>query len=211
MKKHFIILIFLQFSCVATKKERSENLTFKTQLSENERINLLNTLQTSLEKFETTVAFLTTEQLNFKSNPKKWSINECIEHVTLAEIHFSEIVNDEMKKPSNPEFRSKIKIKDDKIRPKMLSKIWKAKSPEVFKPSGKFKNPKDAIIAFSEQRLKTIEYIKTTQDDLRNHFWKHPLTGNIDLYQTLLLMSAHLERHLNQIENIKSNPNFPIG
>ena len=66
-------------------------------------------------------------------------------------------------------------------------------------------------MAFKKQRLKTIEYIKTTNDDLRNHFWKHRLTGTIDLYQTILLMSAHLERHLAQIEQIKKTAAFPLN
>jgi hypothetical protein len=60
-----------------------------------------------------------------------------------------------------------------------------------------------------EKRQATIEYIKTTQNDLRNHFWKHPATGVVDLYQTLILMSAHLERHTAQIEEIKSAKRFP--
>ncbi len=155
--------------------------TAQAELTIEERTTLLSTLSASFEKFEMATRSLTDGQLNFRSKPKKWSIAECIEHVTLAEIHFSEIIAEEMQKPSNPAYRSHIKIKDEKIRPKMLSRIWKAKSPEVYKPSGKFKNPKDAIMAFREQRRKTNEYVKITNDDLRNHFWKHRLTGTIDL------------------------------
>jgi hypothetical protein len=213
MYKIYFLMLLLLTSCSGSKSTNNKSVdnSLPSKLTAAERQNLINILNASFSRFESVIFGLSEAQLLFKSNQKKWSVSECIEHVALAELHFQEILEEAMKKPSNPAFRKKIKIKDEKIRPKMLSKIWKAKSPEVFKPSGKFKNPKDAIIAFSEQRLKTIEYIKTTQDDLRNHFWKHPLTGNIDLYQTLLLMSAHLERHLNQIENIKSNPNFPIG
>jgi DinB superfamily len=90
-----------------------------------------------------------------------------------------------------------------------LSRIWKAKSPETFKPTGTFATPELTIIAFREQRYKTMEYVNNTSDDLRNHFWKHRLTGHIDLYQTLLLMSAHLERHTNQMKNIKLSKKFP--
>jgi hypothetical protein len=91
----------------------------------------------------------------------------------------------------------------------MTSRRWKAKSPEIFKPTNKFATANEAITAFQNQRMQTIAYVEATKDDLRNHFWKHPLTGKIDLYQTLLLMSAHLERHIEQIENIKSSINFP--
>lgn len=204
----FLIISFL--SCSSSKNtNKKEEIIQSKELTQMEREFLIQTLNASFQKFEEVTKSLSDKQLYFKVKQKKWSIAECIEHVTLAEIHFSEIVEDEMKKPSNPMDRSKINIKDEKIRPKMLSRIWKAKSPEVFKPSGKFKNPKEAIIAFKEQRLITIEYIKTTNDDLRNHFWKHRLTGTIDLYQTIILMSAHLERHIKQMEKIKKNQYYP--
>lgn len=210
MKQTLLFILLFNLSCSSSKKTGTIVIETKnTTLTHEERKFLIETLFSSLEKFENTIQSLTEEQLHFKTKPKKWSIAECIEHVTLAEIHFSEIVEEEMKKPSNPNLRSKIKIKDEKIRPKMLSRFWKASSPEVFKPSGKFANPYEAIIALQDQRFKTMEYIKTTDDDLRNHFWKHRLTGTIDLYQTILLMSAHLERHIWQIERIKENKNFP--
>ena len=211
MKKLIIVFVVVFTSCSTTNNSLSitHNSTKNQELNDEERKIIVQILEASLEKFEIATQNLSEEQLFFKVKLNKWSIAECIEHVALAEIRFPEIVQEEMKKPSNPEYLSKIKIKDEKIRPKMLSRIWKAKSPEVFKPSGKYQNPKDAIIAFKEQRLKTINYIRATKDDLRNHFWKHPLTGTIDLYQTLILMSAHLERHIEQMEKIKKDEYYP--
>lgn len=211
MKRVMVLIVLSFLSCSTSKKtiEKEEKEIINQELTETERSFLIQTLNASFQKFEEVTHSLSEEQLYFKVKLTKWSIAECIEHVTLAEIHFSDIVEEEMKKPSKPELRAKIKIKDEKIRPKMLSRIWKAKSPELFKPSGKFNNPKDAIIAFREQRLKTIDYIKTTKDDLRNHFWYHPLTKNIDLYQTIILMSAHLERHIEQMEKIKKDKYYP--
>jgi hypothetical protein len=211
MKKLIIVFMVVFTSCSTTNNSLSitHNSTKNQELNDEERKIIVQILEASLEKFEIATQNLSEEQLFFKVKLNKWSIAECIEHVSLAEIRFPEIVQEEMKKPSNPEYRSKIKIKDEKIRPKMLSRIWKAKSPEVFKPSGKYQNPKDAIIAFKEQRLKTIDYMRATKDDLRNHFWKHPLTGTIDLYQTIILMSAHLERHIEQMEKIKKDEYYP--
>jgi DinB superfamily len=189
-------------------KQRAEGNT-SNKLNAKERNTLNGQLQISYDKLNTAIAKLNTAQLNFKPSEKKWSIAECIEHVTLAELRFPEIVKEEITKIPNPAFREKIRISDDEIKPKMLSKSWKAKSPEIFKPSGKFASIEETISTFRKQRQQTIAYINSTDDDLRNHFWKHPLTGHIDLYQTLLLMSAHLERHVEQIESIKSNmPNL---
>jgi DinB superfamily len=210
MKKKIMLLLLIALSSCSTKKNTAIIAeSSNTALTQKEREFLINTLNASSDKFENAIRSLSEAQLNFKVKDKKWAIAECIEHVTLAELRFPEIVKEEMTKPSNPEYRSKIRIKDEKIRPKMLSRIWKARSPEVFKPTGKFTNPQEAIDTFRKQRLRTISYIETTNDDLRNHFWKHPLTGTIDLYQTLILMSAHLERHVEQMENNKKAACYP--
>jgi hypothetical protein len=188
-------------------KAKAEKTT--PHLNDMEKDTVKNILISSLEKFNNVVQGLSEEQLNFKSAPNKWSIAECIEHIALAELALPKILEKELQQPSNPAMRSKIKIKDDEIRPAMTSRKWKAKSPDIFKPSNKFNSTKEAIIAFQRQRDKTIAYVETTNDDLRNHFWEHPLTGKIDLYQTLILTSAHVERHTEQIEIIKLSDNFP--
>lgn len=178
------------------------NQTLKLTLTITEREHMVEVLRQSHEKFLASISGLTEDQLHYKPSSRKWSIAEIIEHIALAEIRFPVLVKEELLKPSEPEKRKKIKIKDEEIQPKMTSRKWKARSPEVFKPSNKFVSVQDAINTYTNQRLATIEYVKTAQDDLRNHFWKHPLTGTIDLYQTLLLMSAHLERHTEQIERL---------
>jgi hypothetical protein len=180
-----------------------------TTLSMQERTFLITQLESSIGNFKNTVANLTNNQFSFRPAADKWTIAECIEHIALAELEFPKILARENWQPPNKEYRSKIKIADNEIQPKMTSRKWKAKSPEVFKPSNKFSSVAEAITAFQTQRKTTIAYVETTEDDLRNHYWKHPLTGTIDLYQTLILMSAHVERHTEQIEQIKSNKKFP--
>ena len=175
----------------------------------NERIKMIETLKNSLLKFNEAVTNLRESQLNFRPATDKWTIAECIEHITLAELEFPKILHAEMQEPANIALRSKINIQDEEIQRKMTSRNWKAKSPELFKPSNKFATTKEAITSFQNQRNKTIAYVESTKDDLRNHYWKHPLTGTIDLYQTLLLMSSHLERHTEQIQNVKSVIGYP--
>lgn len=188
-------------------KARAEETT--PQLTEKEKNTMKAILNLSLLKFNHAVDNLSEAQLNFRPALGKWSIAECVEHIALAELEFPKILEREMRQLPSPDLRSKIRIQDEEIRPKMISRMWKAKSPEVFQPSNKFAQVSDAIAAFQHQRIKTISYVESTKNDLRNRFWKHPLTGVIDLYQTLLLMSAHVERHIEQIENIKLSTDFP--
>jgi hypothetical protein len=60
-----------------------------------------------------------------------------------------------------------------------------------------------------ESRARTIEFISTTQEDLRDHFMDHPVFKTLDTYQWILLTSAHMRRHTLQILEVKGDPNFP--
>jgi hypothetical protein len=52
-----------------------------------------------------------------------------------------------------------------------------------------------------------IEYIKTTSDDMRAHSFGDREV--IDCWQWMLEISTHAERHIQQIREIKNEPNFP--
>jgi hypothetical protein len=54
-----------------------------------------------------------------------------------------------------------------------------------------------------------MDYIRTTNDDLCDHFYTHPAFGVLDGYQRLLLLSSHSARHTEQIEEVKADRNFP--
>lgn len=186
------------------KNEAEKNNPEFGVIGKSERDSLYKILTASHDKFLNTIQGLTADELHFKPSPSEWSIAECIEHITLAELKFPEILKEEMIKQPDPDGRKRISIQDDEIRPKMTSTRWKAKAPEVFKPSNRFNSVEETLTIYINQRKATLEYVSMTKDDLRNRFWKHPLTGTIDLYQTLLLMSAHLERHTAQIDRIKA-------
>lgn len=201
MTKFIFTFLSLCFSmnCIA------QNNTLTTE----EREILTNLLKQSLTKFEKSISNLTTAQFQYRPSKSDWTIAECVEHVCLAELHFPQIVKEELSKPADPKRRKKIKVSNEKIIARLTNRRWKANAPEIFKPSGKFTSVQEAVETFQTQRLKTIDYVNVTSDDLQNHFWKHPATGVIDLYQTIILMSAHLERHIAQIEEIKASTNFP--
>ena len=52
-----------------------------------------------------------------------------------------------------------------------------------------------------------IEYIKTTNDDMRAHSFGDREV--IDCWQWMLEISTHAERHIQQIREIKNDRNFP--
>jgi hypothetical protein len=114
-----------------------------------------------------------------------------------------------MSSPAAPEKREQVKGKDQMILERMPDRSHKAQAPEILRPTGRWATEVDLVKAFNESRAANMEYIRTTKDDLRDHFFDHPVFGSLDGYQWLLLLSAHSARHTAQIEEVKADPNFP--
>lgn len=86
---------------------------------------------------------------------------------------------------------------------------FKAQAPEIFKPeNAPYTNAADAKTSFEESREILIEFVKNSEDDMRNHISQTPL-GWIDAYQMILLISAHSHRHTQQMKEVMAHPEFP--
>ena len=95
------------------------------------------------------------------------------------------------------------------ILERMPDRSHKAQAPEMLRPTGRWATEAELTKVFEESRKANMDYIRTTNDDLRDHFFSHPVFGPMDGYQWLLLLSAHSGRHTEQIEEVKADPNFP--
>jgi hypothetical protein len=186
------------------------SLSQTTTLTSEEREAALKNLQATHDAFLKSISGLSEKQWKFKPAPDRWSVAEVSEHIALSESMIFGLVQGKiMAGPATPEKRAEVKVTDEQILQKVPDRSRKAQAPEFLKPTGKWANRDEVTKAFEDARKATMEYVKTTQDDLRDHFGPHPLLGPLDGYQWILLISAHSERHTKQIEEVKADPNFP--
>ncbi|TMI78780.1 MAG: DinB family protein [Bacteroidetes bacterium] len=152
---------------------------------------------------------LSQAQLDFKTKPDKWSIRECIYHIAISENTLWRLLQSTMKQPANPEKRSDIKLTDDQVIRMAEDRSRKFKTTQNLEPKNTpYKTLDEALESFKSIRTEHIKYMKTTTEDLRNHIAQLPV-GWVDCYQICLFMSAHSNRHMQQIEELKAAPNFP--
>lgn len=152
---------------------------------------------------------LSQEQFNFKPAAGAWSIKECLYHIVLAEAGSWKSLEKAMKEPAKPEMRSQLPYADDELLQKIAARTDKMMAPAPLVPQhATWKSPADALAAFKQARMQYLKYIKTTTEDLRNHFTELPV-GKVDCYQFLLYIAAHSERHLEQVRDIMAHPSFP--
>lgn len=182
----------------------------KSALTDQERAEAVKYFEETRRSFLDAVKNLSDAQWRYKAGPDRWSIAEVAEHIAVSEeAIFNMVTKQLMQTPAAPEKKEAVKGKDFLLRAALTNRGVKAQAPEVLKPANRWATQEELVKAFNSSRDKTIGYIKETQDDLRSHFYAHPVLKDLDAYQCLLSISAHSARHTAQINEVKEDPGYP--
>jgi hypothetical protein len=208
--KSFAVLCLILTLAIASIAQTASAPAAPTSLTAEEREKALASLQATRDAFLKSIAGLSEKQWRFKSAPDRWSVAEVSEHIAVSEsLIFGMVQSRVMTSPAAPEKRAEVAGRDEMILKMVPDRSHKAQAPEFLKPTNRWTNEADLTKAFEDSRKATMDYVRTTNDDLRDHFGPHPVFGTLDAYQWILLISAHSERHTKQIEEVKADPNFP--
>jgi len=179
-------------------------------LSPAERDHAVAELDSSRKAFLEATNGLSEAQWNFKPAPDRWSIAECSEHIAVTEALVLKLVTEQaLKGPAEPEKRTMVQGKDTALMIMAADRSAKFKAPEAVQPTRRWATSGEIAKNVLENRARTVDFINTTQEDLRDHFMDHPVLKTLDTYQWILLASAHMRRHTAQILEVKADPNFP--
>jgi hypothetical protein len=178
-------------------------------MTKSERRYLIEQLNSSKGAMLSAIKDLTPGQWTFKPTPESWSIQECAEHLILAEDLIFNEAQKVLQTPAVPRLANATSQGDRQVVAQMEDRSKKAKAPKVLQPSDKFPTPKSAASAFTIRRDKTIAYVRSTHDPLRIHAGDGPTGSTADVYQFLLELAAHSARHTAQMREVKSAPGYP--
>jgi len=182
-------------------------------LTAAERDFAITHLERTRKLFLDSIEGLSEAQWKFKPAADRWSIAEVAEHIAVSEdFLFETTTNKILKIPPSPDRPEKsgeeARASDEQILKRVTDRSKPANAPEPLRPSGRFSDRAAVVAHFNKSRDRTIQYARTTQDDLRNHSTPSPL-GNPDAYQFLLLTAGHAERHTAQINEVKTSAGYP--
>ncbi len=200
MKKIFLLLMLPVLFCGFK--------TFDvTGITDEERGFAVKHLKQTSDDLIKTVEGLTDAQLNFKPAPDRWSVLECVQHITLSSQGLWHMTDSVIHQPKDDTLKSS--VQDEQFIKMVEDRSFKAQAPEMFKPiKSPYHTLRGTLTAFKADRAKLIDYVSNTTDDLRGHFAKLPF-ATIDTYQFILMISAHTNRHTQQLNEVKADPNFP--
>lgn len=205
MKNHtFLLITFI--TLVSYKGMAQQTASMMTTQERNQAVRYLKETEAGVLK---SVKGMTEAQSKFKTADDRWSAEECIKHVAAAETELWAMAAHILKAPLNPDKRAGIKMTDEDLIKAVEDRSQKSKTFAALEPKNSpYATLQEALKAFKENRKKLIAFMESNPKDLRNHILVLPL-GTYDLYQFILLIAAHSKRHTLQIEEIKSDSNFP--
>lgn len=151
---------------------------------------------------------LSEAQWNFKAATNKWSIAEVTEHIAAAEDFLRDMVQQKVMTGPARATNEDVKALDEFVLKAITDRSHKAQAPEPLQPSNRFGSPKESLKHFEESRAKTVKFLKETKD-LRAHVADSPMGKQLDAYEWVLFIAAHSDRHTQQINEVKADPNFP--
>ncbi len=179
-------------------------MTDSISLSPQERSDAVEELESSRRRLLSALEGLTEEQWRARPAPDRWSIAECAEHITAAEVPIPKLLKSPIAVDPPADERPEIRKKDDYVRRVLRDRSGRQEAPERLHPKGRFSGRDETIRTFQERREANLDYLRTTSDALRDWFAPHPFAGLIDGYQWILFLAAHTDRHAVQIEEIRS-------
>ena len=177
-------------------------------MTAEERESLLDHLRRTRAILLNSIAGISMEQWRFEPEPGAWSIAQCAEHVALTENAIFQRITAPRSAAELLE-KPQTEGKDDLVLRAVPARQRKVMAPEPVRPANRFQDPDNFVLHFETLRDRVIDYVATTQADLRGIQDAHFILKSLDGYQWLLMAGSHAERHANQIAEIKQHPAFP--
>jgi DinB superfamily len=175
-------------------------------MNKEDREHLLVHFEMTTQIVAEQVRGLSPTQLEYKASPDRWSIREVVSHLAVAEPDYWRDIQKALK--AAPDMSSKKSVATDAdILWYGIDRVVHTKTGGGHEKVDTYKDMGQALGKFQALRATMIEYIKTTNDDMRAHSFGDREV--IDCWQWMLEISTHAERHIQQIREIKNDPNFP--
>ena len=184
--------------CVATSPAQT-----KQEIAEVDKL-----LRDGSERFLALVRDLTPEQWNAKVPLIQHTIGEEAEHIALSENELQQVVLYAMQAAPVPGAGERLKGKQDQVKEVLLGKD----AAENFQAAGKIANKAELLEYFPIVHKKLIAMWESTKEkDMSDHVYMHPLpkVGELNALQWFYYIALHRERHIRQIEALRTHPDFP--
>lgn len=175
--------------------------------TETDRNYLLGNLIRSRDGLVKETQGLSKAQWGFKESPDRWSINQIVEHIGYWEMLLDHEISNSLEAGKQPD-----RVKTASPDSTFVNFIYeqnKHYSLEYTKPFSytipmDLNELKNNLAWLLKMRNESIEYVRSTDDDLRAYFNSY---GSI--HQIYIYVFGHMDRHIRQIKKVKQHAKYP--
>jgi hypothetical protein len=157
-------------------------------------------LERGRAEFLASVAGLAESQAKVRPDPARWSVLDCVEHVTMVEERFLGWL-ETAKKLDEPRVD---KDKEAGLLVRVADRTTRAQSPEAVLPTGRFTTLEQALEQFNVNRTRSIQFAQDRSGDLYYLASEHPRFGPMNGTEFLIIITAHARRHAAQIHEVRA-------
>jgi uncharacterized damage-inducible protein DinB len=170
------------------------------QSGSDDRSRLLNILDETRRDMHAAVEGLWEAEASANPGPGRWSVLECVEHVTLVEQRFRGWLDngDRVEVPPID------KQREARLLERVADRSQRAQAPEPVVPVGRFASLAEALQAFDKARAETVRFAEARYAELYSLASSHPRLGRLNGYEFVLLIAAHGRRHAAQIRETRA-------
>lgn len=159
------------------------------------------------------VAGLNESQLAYRADESAWTINDILHHLALTDEANAKLAARALKHarerglPVDPTpDQSVLNCLDKALTP---IRNTRAEAPEFVTPH-EHVAAEESIARLNKTRTRMLEAVEQLAEyDLTQLKYPHPLLGDFDMYQWILIAGGHEGRHIAQIGRIKATTGFP--
>jgi hypothetical protein len=179
-------------------------------ITDQEREVALGLLTRSRQVVLDAVAGVTESQATWQPHAERWSVRQYVEHLAISDDGLVAMIRKSLQGPVVEETAEARQQRQAKIRATSMPRGVN-KAPEVLKPDGRFASLGDAVNGFLAARERTMEFARSTQDDLHRHFFPHTVLGPMNGYEWLVANARHAELHAGHIRELRAMDGFPAA
>ncbi|HUI77336.1 MAG TPA: DinB family protein [Bryobacteraceae bacterium] len=167
-------------------------------MAPGERSEIVQILEDSRKVFTDAAAGVSEAQA--KTNPAegRWSVLQCVEHVTIVEERFLGFLESAGRLDS-PAIDAK---KEAELLALVADRSARAQAPEPVQPTGRYPTLAEAMQGFNAVRGRTIAFATGRAGDLHTLACEHRRFGPLNGREMLVVIAAHARRHAEQMREV---------
>src|SRR5580700_3493208 len=160
-------------------------------MAPQEKTDVVHNLERSRDEFLAALAGVEEAQARLRTDPERWSVLDCVEHVAIVENRFLGWLRD-AKKLDAPQVD---KEKEAKFAAQMPDRSTRVKAPDAVVPAGRYATLEEALAEFHTARVRSIEIATEQGDTLYSLATVHPRLGPVNGVELMIIMAGHARRH----------------